>query len=48
MAFVVAFAVTLLVGGAITIQERKRVRRERAAADADPEGGEPGSTTGAA
>ena len=48
VAFAVAFAVTLLVGGAITIQERKRIRRERAAADAQPEGAEPGSTSGTA
>ena len=48
VAFAVAFAVTLLVGGAITVQERKRIRRERAAADAQPEGAEPGSTSGTA
>jgi membrane-associated protein len=48
VAFVVAFAVTILVGGAITIQERRRVRRERAAAEAERGGGETGSTPGAA
>ncbi len=44
VAFVVAFGVTALVGGAIAIQERKRVRRERAAAETERRGGEPGST----
>ena len=48
VAFAVALGVSLLVGGAITIQERKRVRLERAAAEADAEGEEPGSTPGAA
>lgn len=48
VAFVVAFGVTLLVGGAITVQERKRVRREQAAVDAEAGGGERGSTPGGA
>jgi membrane-associated protein len=48
VAFAVAFGVTLLVGGAITIQERKRIRRERAAAQAEAGGSEPESTTGSA
>ena len=35
VAFVVAFAVTALVAGFVTVQERGRVRRERAAAEAE-------------
>ena len=40
VAFVVAFAVTAVVGGFITVKERRRVARENAAAAAerDPEG----------
>ena len=33
VAFVVAFAVTLLVGGFVAVKERRRVRRERAEAE---------------
>jgi membrane protein DedA with SNARE-associated domain len=44
VAFVVAFGVTALVGGAVAIKERQRVRRERAAAAAERGGGETGST----
>lgn len=44
VAFVVAFAVTAVVGGVITVKERQRVRRERAAAEAERGGGETGST----
>lgn len=43
VAFVVAFGVMALVGGAVAIKERQRVRRERAAAAAE-RGGETGST----
>ena len=39
VAFVVAFGVTVLVGGFVAGQERKRVRRERAAAEAERAGG---------
>ena len=42
VAFVVAFGVTLLVGGFVTIKERRRVARENAAAAAERSGaGEP-------
>ena len=44
VAFVVAFGVTVVVGGFIAGRERKRVRQERAAAEADQE---PGSAGGA-
>jgi membrane-associated protein len=43
VAFVVAFGVTAVVGGVVAVKERQRVRRERAAAEADG-GGETGST----
>jgi membrane protein DedA with SNARE-associated domain len=39
VAFVVAFAVTLLVGGFVAVKERQRVRRERAEAEAERAGG---------
>ena len=45
VAFVVAFGVTLLVGGLITIKERQRVKRERAAAEAERTGERPGAPT---
>jgi membrane protein DedA with SNARE-associated domain len=35
VAFLVAFAVTALVGGFVALKERKRVRQERAAAEAE-------------
>jgi membrane protein DedA with SNARE-associated domain len=35
VAFLVAFGVTLLVGGAVAIKERQRIRRERAEAEAE-------------
>jgi membrane protein DedA with SNARE-associated domain len=35
VAFVVAFAVTGLVGGFVALKERKRVRQEKAAAEAE-------------
>ena len=35
VAFVVAFGVTLLVGAFVALKERQRVRRERAAAEAE-------------
>ena len=35
VAFVVAFGVTALVGGFVAVKERQRVRRERAAAEAE-------------
>ena len=41
VAFVVAFGVTAIVGGFIAIRERRRVRMERAAADAEGAGGGP-------
>ena len=40
VAFVVAFAVTGIVGGFITIKERRRVRQENAAAAAERDRGE--------
>ena len=43
VAFVVAFGVTALVGGAIAVKERQRVRRERAAAAAERGEGGTGS-----
>ena len=45
VAFVVAFGVTLLVGGLIAIKERQRVKRERAAAEAERAGEQPGAPT---
>ena len=45
VAFVVAFGVTLLVGGLIAIKERQRVKRERAAAEAERTGERPGAPT---
>jgi membrane-associated protein len=35
LAFVVAFGVTLLVGGFVAVKERQRIRRERAEAEAE-------------
>ena len=35
VAFAVAFGVTLIVGGVVAVKERQRVRRERAAAEAE-------------
>jgi membrane protein DedA with SNARE-associated domain len=49
VAFVVAFAVTLLVGGFVAMKERQRVRRERAEAEAeraDRRNAEPTTTPG--
>jgi membrane-associated protein len=49
VAFVVAFGVTALVGGFLAIKERQRVRRERAAAEAERAGtpdAEPTTTPG--
>jgi membrane-associated protein len=47
VAFVVALGVATLVGGAVTVKERQRVRRERAAAEAE-HGGDGTESTGAA
>lgn len=44
VAFVIAFAVTGLVGGFVAIKERARVRRERAAAQAERAAGGPPPT----
>ncbi len=38
VAFVVAFAITLVVGGFVALKERQRVRRERAASELEREG----------
>jgi membrane-associated protein len=48
VAFVVAFGVTAVVGGAVAVKERQRVRRERAAAEAERGDGEKTGSTGAA
>ena len=45
VAFVVAFGVTLLVGGLVAVKERQRVKRERAAAEAERAGEQPGAPT---
>lgn len=39
VAFLVAFAISLTVGGLVALKERKRVRRERVAAELEREGG---------
>jgi membrane-associated protein len=49
VAFVVAFGVTLLVGGFVAVKERQRIRRERAEAEAERaerRGAEPTTTPG--
>ena len=49
VAFVVAFGVTAIVGVLVAVKERQRVRRERAAAEAEraeAPGGEPTTTPG--
>lgn len=48
VAFIVAFGVTLLVGGLIGIRERRRIRREReeAARDAASDAGRPAGSEG--
>lgn len=49
VAFVVAFAVTALVGGFVAVKERQRVRRERAEAEAErarARASEPSTTPG--
>jgi membrane protein DedA with SNARE-associated domain len=45
VAFVVAFGVTLVVGGFVAMKERQRVKRERAAAAAERAGEQPGAPT---
>ncbi len=45
VAFVVAFGVTLLVGGLVAVKERQRVKRERAAAEAERAGERSGAPT---
>ena len=45
VAFVVAFGVTLVVGGLVAVKERQRVKRERAAAEAERAGERSGAPT---